>query len=196
MKRLILGSKSPRRADLLRGLGYEFEVRPGTLDESVPVEIEPQNVAQYLAVQKAEQIEISAEEVLICADTTVLLDNQILGKPESPDDAHDILTALSGKVHRVLTGVCIRCDKQIQFTSSTQVKFQELTPYQISAYIASGAPMDKAGAYGIQDWIGMTGIEWIEGCYYNVMGLPTREIYQALTDIFGVTPVIPDSKRR
>ena len=181
--KLILGSKSPRRKELLAGLGFDFEVRTKETDESFPAEMQPNDVALYIASKKAAELvsELTEEELLICADTVVIIDSTILGKPESREEAIGMLRALSGKTHSVITGVVlVSLKKEVRLSVATSVVFHSLGLEEIENYIDTYQPFDKAGSYGIQEWIGYAAIERIEGSYTNVVGLPTQEVYQAL----------------
>ena len=186
---IILASNSPRRKELLAGLGVPFKVlvMPG-IDESYPTDLPASEIAEYIAVKKAEPYTISEGTVVITADTVVVCDNEVMGKPKDEDDAYRMLRKLSGKTHQVYTGVCIKsakadCDSMVtekHFSVCTDVTFKELTDEEIWHYIKEYKPMDKAGAYGIQEWIGYIGITGIHGSYYNVMGFPVQRIYQEL----------------
>lgn len=181
--KLILGSKSPRRSELLKELGYEFEIRTKETDESYPSIIQSDQVALYVAEKKAAEMtsDLNSDEVLICADTIVLIDNEILGKPNGKDEAIAMLEKLSGREHNVITGVVIVSkEKKISFSVTTIVLFQPLSGEEIRYYVDNFQPFDKAGSYGIQEWIGYVAIQRIEGSYNNVVGLPTHEVYQAL----------------
>jgi septum formation protein len=181
--KLILGSKSPRRKELLAGLGFDFEVRTKETDESFPAEMKPRDVALYIASKKAAELvsELTESELLICADTVVIIDSTILGKPESREEAIGMLLALSGKTHFVITGVVlVSLKKEVRLSVATSVVFNSLGLEEIENYIDTYQPFDKAGSYGIQEWIGYAAIERIEGSYTNVVGLPTHEVYQAL----------------
>ena len=181
--KLILGSKSPRRKELLAGLGFDFEVRTKETNESFPAEMQPSDVALYIASKKAADLvsELTEAELLICADTVVIIDSTILGKPESREEAIAMLRALSGKTHTVITGVVlVSLKKEVQLSVATSVVFNSLGLEEIENYIDLYQPFDKAGSYGIQEWIGYAAIERIEGSYTNVVGLPTHEVYQAL----------------
>jgi septum formation protein len=183
--KLILGSKSPRRKDLLKAIGFDFEIRTKETDESFPSNLAVTEVAQFVANIKANDLlsDLHDNEVLICADTTVLLNEKILGKPSSPEEAKSMLNSLSGKTHKVITGVTIcSSQKRVEFSVSTDVTFKVLSEAEIDYYIHTYKPFDKAGAYGIQEWIGYIGIERINGSYNNVVGLPTHELYLALNE--------------
>lgn len=183
--KIILGSKSPRRKELLAALGYTFEVRTKETDESFPASLNCTEVAQYVAEKKSNAMlpNLAEAEVLICADTVVLLDNEILGKPLDHADAIAMLEKLSGREHFVITGVVIASlEKQISFSVTTNVFFHPLSADEIRYYVDNFQPFDKAGSYGIQEWIGYAAIQRIEGSYNNVVGLPTHEVYQALKE--------------
>ena len=182
-KKIILASKSPRRQELLRGLGIPFEIRTKEIDEDFPNTIDASDVASFLAQKKAEAFELSIDEILIASDTAVLLTNRILNKPQNTENAIEMLKSLSGKTHKVCTGVCIKSiEKEVLFSDFTSVTYKQLSTDEIEYYIKQFKPFDKAGSYGIQEWIGFIGIEKIEGCYYNVMGLPLSKLYQELLD--------------
>ena len=182
---LILASKSPRRQELLSLLGLDFRVVLKEVDESYPGNLSPEEVAVYIAEKKAKAFdEDTMGEVVITADTLVVIDGQILGKPDDAAHAFAILSQLSGRKHEVITGVCILKDHQFHsFYEKSEVYFRSLTPEQIQYYIATGQPMDKAGAYGIQEWIGLVGIDKIVGSYTNVVGLPTHRLYEELVKL-------------
>ena len=180
---LVLGSKSPRRQELLAGMGFDFEVRTKDTDEDFPATIPLKDVPVFLAEIKANALtdDLKKGEVLITSDTIVLLENEILGKPTSPENAKEMLQKLAGKSHEVITGVHLKSlEKSVSFSVSTKVFFKPLTDEMISFYIENYKPFDKAGAYGIQEWIGFVGIERIEGSYFNVVGLPVAELWDAL----------------
>lgn len=181
---ILLASNSPRRKELLAGLDIAFEVRviPG-IDESYPESLSPGETPLYIAAKKAEAYlpSMNNDTLLITADTIVWADNKILGKPENKAHAVEILRILSGKTHEVITGVCIITnEKQVSFSVSSFVTFATLTDDEIVYYIEKYRPFDKAGAYGIQEWIGYIGIESITGSFYNVMGLPVQRLYKEL----------------
>jgi len=178
-----LGSKSPRRKQLLEGLGFPFEVIEIETDESFPDDLNLYQVPEFIAKNKFEEAKklITQPDLLITADTTVIINNEILNKPQNFEEAFEMLSKLSGQKHEVVTGVCIGTpDKQISFSDKTDVYFENLTPDEIKYYINTCKPYDKAGSYGIQEFIGYIGIKKIEGCFYNVMGLPIRKVYQSL----------------
>jgi septum formation protein len=184
---VVLGSQSPRRKEILEHLLPSFEVRGIDINEDYSNDISPQNVPEFLAKKKFEAYATSlAEELIICADTVVLLDEFILEKPSNKSEAFRMLQSLSGRTHKVITGVCMGTRKrQHCFSSETLVTFVSLSDTEIRNYIDKFYPMDKAGSYGIQEWVGIAAVERIEGCYYNVMGLPSSKVYQGLKD-FGV----------
>ena len=181
---IILGSQSPRRQELLRGLDLDFEVR--TLegnDEHYPDTLQGADIPLYLAKQKAAALlpTLTTDDLLITADTIVWLDGAVYGKPTDAADAKRMLHALSGRTHDVITGVCVTTTaRQESFATTTKVTFATLDSAEIDYYIDKYKPFDKAGAYGIQEWIGYAGITSIEGSFYNVMGLPVHRIYQEL----------------
>ena len=181
---IILASASPRRRELLSGLGVNFETLslPG-IDESFPDSLPANEVAEYISVKKAEAYkqQMQTNQLIITADTVVVSENRILGKPHSRENAVEMLRFLSGKTHHVITGVTIlTTDKQKTFSVSTDVTFADITDEEINYYIDRYQPMDKAGAYGIQEWIGFIAVESISGSYFNVMGLPIQRLYQEL----------------
>lgn len=180
---LVLGSKSPRRQELLAGMGFQFEIRTKDTDETFPTSLQPVDVPVFLAELKSDAlVETLVEgEVLITSDTIVLLEGEILGKPTDATHATEMLRRLAGKSHDVVTGVCLRsAQKKHSFSVSTRVYFKPLSSEQINYYVANYKPFDKAGSYGIQEWIGYVGIDKIEGSYFNVVGLPTAELWDAL----------------
>lgn len=180
-KRVILASGSPRRQQLLKELGLTFDVRVPQVRETYPEHLKKQEIAIYLSELKANFFgveEIGDNGILITADTIVWMRNRVLPKPADEKEAIDILNRLSGKAHDVITGVTIRtANKRFSFFSDTRVFFKVLTQDEIRYYIKVYRPFDKAGAYGIQEWIGKIGITKIEGSYYNVMGLPVAKLY-------------------
>jgi septum formation protein len=181
---LILASASPRRIDLLKELNLSFDCIPLDVDEVFPAHLKDHDVARFLAHLKAEAFpveKLTSKSILITADTIVCLGDQILGKPEDRDHAIEMLRNLSGKMHKVITGVCLRShDKEFIFSNETDVYFCQLSDDEIVYYVDHFKPFDKAGAYGIQEWIGYIGIEKIEGSYFNVMGLPVQQLYREL----------------
>lgn len=176
---LILASSSPRRQYLMREAGYNFTVEKPDVDESFPKELPVEQVAKYLASKKAEYFRKELhEEVVITADTVVILNNEVLNKPADRDEAIIMLSQLSGQTHLVITGVCILSkEKEESFDDTTEVTFKKLSRMEIEFYVDNYKPYDKAGAYGAQDWIGMVAIEKIVGSYFNVMGLPMHKVY-------------------
>ena len=186
---LVLGSNSPRRKELLASTGLPFEILPIGVDENYPDELEKKLVPEYIAKAKANSVDIDlANKLLITADTMVFMQDKIIGKPESMDHAIEILNELSGEKHTVITGLCISGeDKQICFSVSTEVKFRSLSDAEIGYYVSKYEPLDKAGAYGIQEWIGLIGVEEINGSYHNVMGLPVSQLISSLNIEFGFT---------
>ncbi|MCC8172512.1 MAG: Maf family nucleotide pyrophosphatase [Parabacteroides sp.] len=181
---IILGSGSPRRKELLSGLDVKFEViKIPDIDESYPEKIEPEKIPEYIAKQKAAAYadKIAADTLLITADTVVWTFHEILGKPQSRNEAIEMLRTLSDKVHEVITGVCVTTlTKQVSFSVSAAVAFDKLTEEEMVYYIDKYKPYDKAGAYGIQEWIGYIGVEAINGSYFTVMGLPVQKLYKIL----------------
>ena len=181
---LILASNSPRRKELLAGIDAKFETRVlPDLDESYPASLPHEEIAEYLARKKASAYRpgLREEELLITADTVVLLNGEVLGKPAGTEDAKQMLRRLSGQTHRVITGVCLTSTaKQVSFSDTAYVTFGELQEEEIDYYAETYQPMDKAGAYGVQEWIGYMGVERIKGSYYNVMGLPIFKVYREL----------------
>ena len=185
-KKIILASNSPRRRELLAGLDISFEVKviPG-IDESYPEDLPAVEVPQYISKAKADAYlgMIDNDTMVIKADTVVVLDDEILGKPVDDDDARRILHKLSGKTHQVITGVCLTSlDKQRVFAVTTGVTFKQFTEQEIDYYVSHYHPLDKAGAYGIQEWIGHIGVTALNGSYFNVMGLPVQRIYMEMQD--------------
>lgn len=182
---IILASQSPRRKQLLSDLGYTFSQTSKDLDESFPQELPIQEVAEFLACKKANgfQSDLKPKDLLITSDTTVCLQNEILNKASSPAEAKAMLKKLSGKSHEVITGVCLSSlEKRVSFSDTTKVFFKELNEAEIDYYIHNYQPFDKAGAYGIQEWIGFIGVDKIEGSYFNVMGLPVQKLHEAIVD--------------
>ena len=177
--RLILASNSPRRRELLSGLGLEYEVRTlQGLDESYPDGLPMEEIPQYISRKKAAAYTLGRDELLITADTIVWLDGEVLGKPADEAEARQMLRKLSGKTHQVVTGVTLTTtDIQHSFASVSQVTFAQLTNEEIDYYVTHYSPLDKAGAYGIQEWIGYIGVTSIQGSYFNVMGLPVQRLY-------------------
>lgn len=182
--KIILCSNSPRRRELLSGLGLNFEVRViDNIDESYNNNNSCEEIAEEISLKKADAYikTIGNNELIITADTIVYNNGDVLGKPHTREEAIDMLSAISGKTHKVVTGVCIASkNKKKIFSVSTNVKFSSLEKEEILFYIDNYTPYDKAGAYGIQEWIGYIGVEGIEGSYFNVMGLPIQRLYSEL----------------
>ena len=181
--RLVLASASPRRRHLLHGLDLPVEITEVDVDETPPNDLPVEEVAEFLARKKAEAWTgiLADDQVLVTADTTVLIGDLLLNKPEDAEDARRMLGILSGKEHRVITGVCLRTVKRTScFRDTAKVRFKELSPEEIQYYVDRHSPLDKAGAYGVQDWIGYTAVERIEGSFYTVMGLPMHKVYETL----------------
>lgn len=182
-KQLILASASPRRAQLLRQAGFSFEQRPTHVPEDYPDDLPVEDIASFLAQRKARAARefISGEEIVLAADSVVILNGTSYEKPTDHADAKRILRALSGNMHTVITGVCmLNAVKEVVFQGESRVYFKSLTDAEIEYYISTCAPFDKAGAYAIQEWIGLCKIERIEGTYANIMGLPVDMVYEAL----------------
>lgn len=186
--KIILSSNSPRRKELLAGLGVDFEVKViKGVDESYPNDLQSDKVAEYIAREKAAAYEVETDELVITADTVVVVDDDILGKPSDAEDAHRMLSKLSGRTHHVVTGVCMKTSKEeYSFSVATGVTFKTLSDNEIHYYVDKYKPFDKAGAYGIQEWIGYIGVTGLDGSYYNVMGFPVQRVYEELTGRFGV----------
>lgn len=181
--RLILASKSPRRQQLLSGLGFNFEVVSREVDESFPPLLKAQEIPLYLSKIKAEAFNdlLDDNTIVLTADTIVWITDKVLNKPENDEEAYQMLRLLSGNMHEVFTGVTISSKfKHQSFFSKTNVYFKHLSDEEIWYYIKNFQPFDKAGAYGAQEWIGYIAIEKIEGSYFNVMGLPVKEVYEEL----------------
>lgn len=180
--KVILASQSPRRQELLKLMDIDFRIVLKEVDESYPDGLTPAEVAIYIATKKAEAFdEEVTDEVVLTADTIVCIDGEILGKPTSPEHAVEMLHKLSGKVHQVYTGVCLFYKGQYnKFYDVSEVFFRQLTDEEIRSYVSEYNPIDKAGSYGIQQRIGLIGIERINGSYTNVVGLPTEKVYQQL----------------
>jgi septum formation protein len=182
-KHYILASKSPRRQYLLKELGLRFDIHTKEVDESFPSHLKAQEIPLYLSQKKADafEAELADESIVITSDTIVWVEGQVLNKPVDRADAIRMLQLLSGKMHEVFTGVCLksRCKTQ-SFYVRTKVYFKALSLEEINHYITNYSPFDKAGAYGAQEWIGYIAIEKIEGSYFNVMGLPLKELYEHL----------------
>lgn len=188
MKKIILSSNSPRRRELLAGLDIPFEVKVlEGIDESYPDGLSVEEIPQYIAKEKADAYQVADDEIVLTADTVVVLDNEILGKPVDDADARRMLRALSGKTHKVITGVCLTStERQRLFAVVSEVTFKSLSDDEIDYYITHYQPLDKAGAYGIQEWIGYVGVTALKGSYFNVMGFPVQRIYDELSAQFGI----------
>jgi septum formation protein len=184
MNQLILASGSPRRKELLEDITNNFEIIVRNVDENFPNDLPVENVAEFLAIHKADaykDLVINNNKIVLTADTVVVINNQILGKPKSSKEAFEMLSLLSGKKHEVITGVCLLSEhKKISFNEVSNVYFDNLPKETIEYYIQNYTPLDKAGAYGIQEYIGRIGIKKIEGCYYNIMGLPVNRLWNEL----------------
>ncbi len=187
---LTLCSQSPRRKQILKDANYKFEVKSGKVDESFPVNMIKNEVAEFIAVQKNNHYQnILKKKNIITADTTVIFEDEILGKPNNFAEAKRMLERLSGQTHQVITGVCIsNAIQSFSFSSITDVSFKVLSSTEIKFYIDKFKPFDKAGGYGIQEWIGIIGVVGIRGSYYNVVGLPIQELFQTLKDKFHILP--------
>ena len=182
--KVILASGSPRRRELMAGLGVNYEVRMlPDVDESYPDTLQGEEIPLYIAKEKADAYipMMQPDELIITADTIVWLDGKVLGKPRDREDALQMLRTMSGRTHEVFTGVCITTtDWQRSFTAQTEVRFATLSEDEIIYYVDNFKPMDKAGAYGVQEWIGFIVVENISGSYYNIMGLPVQRLYREL----------------
>lgn len=180
---IILASQSPRRQQLLKEMGWSFTVQTKDVEEIYPPYLKQEQVALYLAQLKADAFEneLKKNTLVITADTIVCIDDKILGKPANYDEAVSMLKMLSGRKHVVITAVCLKSkQKQKLFYASTDVYFKSFTDEEIRYYVSNYKPFDKAGAYGAQEWLGFVGIEKIDGSYFNVMGLPTKELYEEM----------------
>lgn len=182
--RVVLASNSPRRKELLSGLGIAYEVKTlPDIDESFPEGMDGVEIPAYIARAKGDAYRtmMAEDELIITADTIVWLDGEVMGKPHDAEDARRMLRALSGQTHQVITGVCLTtADAQKSFATVTDVTFCHLSEEEIAYYVEHYRPMDKAGSYGIQEWIGFVGVESISGSYFNVMGLPIQRLYTEL----------------
>ena len=182
--KVLLASNSPRREELLRGIDIDFEVKVlPDIDESYPDNIPSEEIAEFVAIKKAKPYAASLheDELLLTADTIVLLEDKVLGKPADKEEAKQMLHELSEKTHRVITGVCLTsAKKQTSFSATSDVEFGKLTDQEIEYYVEHYSPMDKAGAYGVQEWIGYVAVKHINGSYYNIMGLPIQRVYREL----------------
>lgn len=184
MVKIVLASNSPRRKELLAGLDIPFDIRVlDNIDESYPETLPTKEIAGYISKKKADAYRqtMADDELIITADTIVVLGQEVMGKPKDDEEARRMLRELSGKTHQVITGVCLTTkDKQSNFSVETDVTFKTLSEEEIDYYVAHYRPLDKAGAYGIQEWIGHIGVTGLNGSYFNVMGLPVQRIYEAL----------------
>jgi len=179
--KIVLASQSPRRQELLRGLQVDFSVKVMDVDETYPSDIVGVDIPMFLAEKKADAYVIDDETLLITADTIVWHEGQVLGKPRDKADAKRMLKQLSGKTHEVITGVCICTTKKRKvFHVISEVRFASLAESEIDYYLENFKPYDKAGSYGVQEWIGYVGVEHIDGSYFNVMGLPIQRVYNEL----------------
>ena len=180
--KIILASKSPRRQELLRLMDLDFRIVLKDVDESYPDGLSPEEIAVYIAKKKAEAFdEMVTDEVVLTADTIVSIGDKILGKPDNEEHAVEMLNLLSGSTHQVITGVCLFYKQEYHsFFDVSDVTFRHMSDEEIRHYVSKYKPMDKAGSYGIQEWVGVTGIVKINGSYTNVVGLPTEKLYQAL----------------
>lgn len=181
-RKYLLASKSPRRQELLKGLDIDFEIVSIDADESYPEHLVREEITEFISNTKSESFrELNSEEILITADTLVWLNNEILGKPKDAEDAFEMIQKLSDSTHEVFTSVTIKSIRNtMTFSDTTEVTFAQINEDEIRYYIENHRPFDKAGAYGIQEWIGYAKITRIHGCYYNVMGLPLPKLYQVL----------------
>jgi septum formation protein len=180
---IILGSNSPRRQELLKSLGFTFLNKPINADESFPADLQAEEICLYLAEKKADAYEddLKDDEILITADTIVWCEGKVFNKPANFVEGKKMLETLSGKMHEVFTGICLKSgNKQTTFYDVSKVYFKKLKPEEIEYYLTNYSPYDKAGGYGVQDWLGYIGIDKIEGSFYNVMGLPVKELYEEL----------------
>lgn len=185
-KTIILASKSPRRLQLIQQMGFNVELSSIDVEEDYPRDLQYDKIAEFLALKKAQAYNffIQENQILVTADTMVFVDQKVIGKPKNNEMAISYLQSLSNKQHKVITGCCVRTKtKTHSFSVCTNVFFRELTLQEIEYYVENYKPFDKAGAYGIQEWIGSVGIERIEGCFYNVMGLPTTELFKEIKKI-------------
>ncbi len=182
VRKIILGSASPRRRELLKGLGLTFEVKvKDGIDESYPPQLRREEIPLHIARAKADAYTLKTGELLITADTIVWVDGRVLGKPHSPEEAREMLRTLSGRTHQVITGVCLTtAEERRSFSCVTDVTFAVLTPQEAAYYVSRYRPFDKAGAYGVQEWIGYVGVTELRGSYFNVMGLPVQRLYTEL----------------
>ena len=184
-KKIILASQSPRRQELLKQLGVKFDIQVLSIDETYPPDLSPYEVPEYLARLKNDQFNTKKlhETCIITSDTVVIYNDKILGKPLDKTDALSMILELSNKEHYVVTGVCLQFeDRRKSFSSISKVEFEKISQSEASYYINTFKPLDKAGSYGIQEWIGQARIKKIDGCYYNIMGLPLNALYNNLIE--------------
>lgn len=184
-KKVILGSSSPRRQELLAKLGVKFDIQVTGIDETYPPEKSPYEVPEYLARLKSDPFNgtVADDSVVITSDTVVIYNDRILGKPADATDALSMILELSNKEHFVVTGVCLQFpDRKVSFSNISKVQFETVSEAEARFYINQFQPLDKAGAYGIQEWIGQARIKKIDGCYYNIMGLPLNALYNKLIE--------------
>lgn len=182
-KKIILASQSPRRSWLLKEMGFDFEVKTMDVDESFPSDLPVEDVAQFIAKKKAAafKTEIKSDNIVVTADTVVIHNGNILGKPKSFAEAKEMINLLSDDVHTVVTGVCLNSkDKTVSFSDTSEVKISPINDEEMDYYIKNFSPLDKAGAYGIQEWFGHNKVAQIKGSYTNIMGLPTAKLYEEL----------------
>lgn len=178
---LLLASNSPRRKELLTQLGYQFDIVMIDVDESYPSDLKPHEIAEYVSAKKAKAFDVNENEILLTSDTIVALDQKILLKPKEENEAFEMIKSLSGKVHQVYTAFTLKAvDSEISKTSKTDVEFSEISDEEIKFYIKTYKPFDKAGSYGIQEWLGMAKVKNISGSFYSVMGLPVDLVYEEL----------------
>lgn len=186
--KIILASNSPRRKELLSGLDLEYEVKTlPDVGESYPVDLPTEKIAEYIACEKARNYSVLMQDdtLLITADTIVVLNGKVYGKPKDEEEAKQMLRELSGNTHHVITGVAITTqEKQHNFSVSSEVRFSILKENEIEYYVNKYKPLDKAGAYGVQEWIGYIAVEYISGSYFNIMGLPVQRLYRELRTLF------------
>lgn len=188
---LLLGSKSPRRQDLLKALGLHYKLVDIDVEEVYPAHLQGADIARYLCELKADAYNtalLPEDSILVTADTIVWLDGKYIGKPSGKEDAIAMLKQLSGRQHSVFSGICLKSStRKVVFHAHTLVKFRDLAQDEIQFYVNHYKPYDKAGSYGIQDWIGYIGVSSIEGCYYNVMGFPVEMFYEELTKFISAS---------
>lgn len=188
--KIILASKSPRRKQLLEQMGFNVQIETIDVEENFPNDLDIDEVAEYLAIKKCEGYNKVIEDntILVTSDTIVVIDNIILGKPQNAEQAKDYLRMLSSNTHKVITACCLKTSKQIKhFSQQSIVKFKQLSEDEIEYYVNKFAPFDKAGAYGIQEWIGTIGIEFIQGDYYNIVGFPCNKFFETVKEITAST---------